>query len=65
MKWNDEVPYLTHYPKTFFLSVMNMYIYFYYAGSDHYLAFQVTPEDMEAYRMKKVHHDDPMKDFLH
>lgn len=25
---------------------------------------QVTAEDMEAYRMKKVHHDDPMKDFL-
>ncbi|CAN0908463.1 Pre-mRNA-splicing factor SLU7-A [Linum grandiflorum] len=25
---------------------------------------QVTVEDMEAYRMKKVHHDDPMKDFL-
>ncbi|KAB2602286.1 pre-mRNA-splicing factor SLU7-A-like [Pyrus ussuriensis x Pyrus communis] len=24
----------------------------------------VTAEDMEAYRMKKVHHDDPMKDFL-
>ncbi|WOL18966.1 pre-mRNA-splicing factor SLU7 [Canna indica] len=26
---------------------------------------QVTVEDMEAYRMKKIHHDDPMKDFLH
>ncbi|XP_041005921.1 pre-mRNA-splicing factor SLU7-A isoform X3 [Juglans microcarpa x Juglans regia] len=26
---------------------------------------EVTPEDMEAYRMKKVHHDDPMRDFLH
>ncbi|KAM0941703.1 putative transcription factor interactor and regulator CCHC(Zn) family [Dioscorea sansibarensis] len=26
---------------------------------------EVTVEDMEAYRMKKVHHDDPMKDFLH
>ncbi|MCL7046135.1 hypothetical protein MKW94_017258 [Papaver nudicaule] len=26
---------------------------------------QVTAEDMEAFRMKKVHHDDPMKDFLH
>ncbi|KAJ7972691.1 pre-mRNA-splicing factor SLU7 [Quillaja saponaria] len=26
---------------------------------------EVTPEDMEAYRMKKVHHDDPMKEFLH
>ncbi|CAN1270571.1 Pre-mRNA-splicing factor SLU7 [Linum perenne] len=25
---------------------------------------QVTVEDMEAYRMKKVHNDDPMKDFL-
>ncbi|KAI3932276.1 hypothetical protein MKW98_024996 [Papaver atlanticum] len=25
---------------------------------------EVTAEDMEAYRMKKVHHDDPMKDFL-
>jgi pre-mRNA-processing factor SLU7 len=24
----------------------------------------VTQEEMEAYRMKKVHHDDPMKDFL-
>lgn len=24
---------------------------------------QVTQEDMEAYRMKKVHHDDPMKNF--
>ncbi|KAI3726682.1 hypothetical protein L1987_66482 [Smallanthus sonchifolius] len=24
----------------------------------------VTTEDMEAYRMKRVHHDDPMKDFL-
>lgn len=27
--------------------------------------YEVTPEEMEAYRMKKVHHDDPMKDFLH
>lgn len=26
---------------------------------------QVTAEDMEAYRMKKIHRDDPMKDFLH
>ncbi|KAL6956387.1 hypothetical protein U1Q18_047601 [Sarracenia purpurea var. burkii] len=26
---------------------------------------EVTAEQMEAYRMKKVHHDDPMKDFLH
>jgi len=26
---------------------------------------EVTEEDMEAYRMKRVHHDDPMKDFLH
>ncbi|KAM5553171.1 hypothetical protein ABKV19_025407 [Rosa sericea] len=26
---------------------------------------KVTPEEMEAYRMKKVHHDDPMKDFVH
>ncbi|KAI9181289.1 hypothetical protein LWI29_026115 [Acer saccharum] len=26
---------------------------------------EVTAEDMEAYRMKKVHHDDPMRDFLH
>ena len=26
---------------------------------------EVTAEDMEAYRMKRVHHDDPMKDFLH
>ncbi|KAK1267066.1 Pre-mRNA-splicing factor SLU7 [Acorus gramineus] len=26
---------------------------------------EVTAEDMEAYRMKKVHHDDPMKDLLH
>ncbi|KAF3780917.1 Pre-mRNA-splicing factor SLU7-A [Nymphaea thermarum] len=26
---------------------------------------EVTAEDMEAYRMKKVHRDDPMKDFLH
>lgn len=26
---------------------------------------QVTVEDMEAYRLKRVHHDDPMKDFLH
>ncbi|PPD81352.1 hypothetical protein GOBAR_DD21717 [Gossypium barbadense] len=25
---------------------------------------KVTAEEMEAYRMKKVHHDDPMKDFL-
>nr|KYP34512.1 Pre-mRNA-splicing factor SLU7-A [Cajanus cajan] len=25
---------------------------------------EVTAEEMEAYRMKKVHHDDPMKDFL-
>lgn len=24
----------------------------------------VTQEEMEAYRMKKIHHDDPMKDFL-
>ncbi|KAL6013329.1 hypothetical protein ACLOJK_003822 [Asimina triloba] len=26
---------------------------------------KVTVEDMEAYKMKKIHHDDPMKDFLH
>ncbi|KAL5781730.1 hypothetical protein ACOSP7_006759 [Xanthoceras sorbifolium] len=26
---------------------------------------EVTTEDMEAYGMKKIHHDDPMKDFLH
>ncbi|XP_019189190.1 PREDICTED: pre-mRNA-splicing factor SLU7-like [Ipomoea nil] len=26
---------------------------------------EVTPEEMEAYRMKKIHHDDPMRDFLH
>ncbi|KAF3776255.1 Pre-mRNA-splicing factor [Nymphaea thermarum] len=26
---------------------------------------EVTAEDMEAYRMKKIHRDDPMKDFLH
>uniref|UniRef100_A0A7N1A7G0 Pre-mRNA-splicing factor SLU7 n=2 Tax=Kalanchoe fedtschenkoi TaxID=63787 RepID=A0A7N1A7G0_KALFE len=26
---------------------------------------EVTAEDMEAYRLKRVHHDDPMKDFLH
>ncbi|KAL9410868.1 hypothetical protein AB3S75_044610 [Citrus x aurantiifolia] len=26
---------------------------------------EVTAEEMEAYRMKKIHHDDPMKDFLH
>ncbi|KAJ8440810.1 hypothetical protein Cgig2_000698 [Carnegiea gigantea] len=26
---------------------------------------EVSPEEMEAYRMKKIHHDDPMKDFLH
>ncbi|KAG5567423.1 hypothetical protein RHGRI_002837 [Rhododendron griersonianum] len=26
---------------------------------------EVTAEDMEAYRMKKIHHDDPMKEFLH
>ncbi|KAF9609296.1 hypothetical protein IFM89_015541 [Coptis chinensis] len=25
---------------------------------------EVTAEDMEAYRMKKVHHDDPMKEFI-
>ncbi|KAM7264049.1 hypothetical protein ACFE04_001732 [Oxalis oulophora] len=25
---------------------------------------EVTAEDMEAYRMKRTHHDDPMKDFL-
>ncbi|XWS13850.1 hypothetical protein CRYUN_Cryun36dG0074200 [Craigia yunnanensis] len=25
---------------------------------------EVTAEQMEAYRMKKIHHDDPMKDFL-
>ncbi|KAI3877666.1 hypothetical protein MKW98_020147 [Papaver atlanticum] len=25
---------------------------------------EVTAEDMEAYRMKKVHHDDPMKEFV-
>ncbi|KAI4318030.1 hypothetical protein L6164_025842 [Bauhinia variegata] len=25
---------------------------------------EVTPEEMEAYRMKKIHRDDPMKDFL-
>ncbi|MBA0555552.1 hypothetical protein Golax_009855 [Gossypium laxum] len=25
---------------------------------------EVTAEEMEAYRMKRVHHDDPMKDFL-
>ncbi|CAK9140625.1 unnamed protein product [Ilex paraguariensis] len=26
---------------------------------------EVTAEEMEAYRMKKVHQDDPMKEFLH
>lgn len=26
---------------------------------------EVTAEDMEAFRMKRVHHDDPMRDFLH
>ncbi|KAF3456778.1 hypothetical protein FNV43_RR01432 [Rhamnella rubrinervis] len=26
---------------------------------------EVTAEEMEAYRMKKIHHEDPMKDFLH
>ncbi|XP_050206684.1 pre-mRNA-splicing factor SLU7-A-like [Mercurialis annua] len=26
---------------------------------------EVTAEDMEAYRMTTIHHDDPMKDFLH
>ncbi|CAB4261789.1 unnamed protein product [Prunus armeniaca] len=26
---------------------------------------EVTLEEMEAYRMKKIHNDDPMKDFLH
>lgn len=26
---------------------------------------EVTAEEMEAYRIKKIHHDDPMKDFLH
>ncbi|KAG0461958.1 hypothetical protein HPP92_020434 [Vanilla planifolia] len=26
---------------------------------------EVTVEDMEAYRMKKIHHDDPMRDLLH
>ncbi|KAK7344048.1 hypothetical protein VNO77_13271 [Canavalia gladiata] len=25
---------------------------------------EITPEEVEAYRMKKIHHDDPMKDFL-
>lgn len=25
---------------------------------------EVTQEDMEAYRMKKVHHDDPMSKFM-
>ncbi|GKF11485.1 pre-mRNA-splicing factor SLU7-like protein [Tanacetum coccineum] len=25
---------------------------------------QVTAEDMEAYRVTKVHHEDPMKDYL-
>ncbi|PON98677.1 Pre-mRNA splicing Prp18-interacting factor [Trema orientale] len=25
---------------------------------------EVTAEDMEAYRMKKIHHDDPVRDFL-
>ncbi|KAJ7254939.1 hypothetical protein O6H91_Y416800 [Diphasiastrum complanatum] len=25
---------------------------------------EVTAEDMEAYRMKRIHHDDPMKEFL-
>ncbi|CAA3021570.1 Pre-mRNA-splicing factor SLU7-A [Olea europaea subsp. europaea] len=26
---------------------------------------EITPKDMEAYQMKRVHHDDPMKDFIH
>nr|GMD22222.1 pre-mRNA-splicing factor SLU7-like [Ipomoea batatas] len=26
---------------------------------------EVTPEEMEAYKMKKIHHDDPIKEFLH
>jgi len=29
-----------------------------------FVQIQVTQEDMEAYRMKKVHFDDPMKEFL-
>ncbi|KAK4366083.1 hypothetical protein RND71_013963 [Anisodus tanguticus] len=26
---------------------------------------KVTPEEMEAYRMKQIHQDDPVKDFIH
>ncbi|CDY66501.1 BnaAnng22310D [Brassica napus] len=26
---------------------------------------QITPEEMEAYRMKRIHEDDPMKNLLH
>lgn len=26
---------------------------------------EVTAEDMEAYRLKRIHHDDPMRDILH
>lgn len=36
-----------------------------FANASSICYLQVTAEDMEAYRMKKVHHDDPMKDFLH
>ncbi|XP_019188423.1 PREDICTED: pre-mRNA-splicing factor SLU7-like isoform X2 [Ipomoea nil] len=30
-----------------------------------YTSDEVTPEEMEAYKMKKIYHDDPMKEFLH
>ncbi|XP_011628182.1 pre-mRNA-splicing factor SLU7-like [Amborella trichopoda] len=36
-----------------------------YDGAGRIIKGQVTAEDMEAYRMKRLHHDDPMKDFLH
>ncbi|GAU25823.1 hypothetical protein TSUD_30870 [Trifolium subterraneum] len=26
---------------------------------------EVTPQEIKAYHMKKIHHDDSMKDFLH
>lgn len=58
--WNDEVLYLPpllnlHYGFCIFTGYSLIFL----------LQFQVTPEEMEAYRMKKIHHDDPMKNFLH
>lgn len=67
VKWNDEVckfrsiPPIPPPPPPPLLGVSSS------PGShpSPLIFSQVTAEDMEAYRMKRSHHEDPMKDFLH